>query len=58
MLCVFSTHLFMAITIDKKTEFYQDLLAQVKVIISNETDFIANMANISALLFDALTQVN
>jgi len=42
----------------KKTEFYQDLLAQVKVIISNETDFIANMANISALLFDALTQVN
>ena len=41
-----------------KTEFYRDLLAQAKALISNETDQIANMANISALLFDALAQVN
>lgn len=41
-----------------KTEFYRDLLAQAKALISGETDSIANMANISALLFDALTQVN
>jgi L-methionine (R)-S-oxide reductase len=41
-----------------KTEFYQDLLAQAKALISDETDPIANMANISALLFDALVDVN
>lgn len=41
-----------------KTEFYRDLLAQAKALISDETDPIANMANISALLFDALAQVN
>ncbi|MFT7006152.1 MAG: L-methionine (R)-S-oxide reductase [Colwellia sp.] len=42
----------------KKTEFYRDLLAQAKALISDETDPIANMANISALLFNALIQVN
>lgn len=42
----------------KKTEFYKDLSAQVNALIADETDPIANMANISALLFDALTQVN
>lgn len=31
---------------------------QTKALISDETDPIANMANISALLFDALEQVN
>ncbi len=41
-----------------KTEFYQNLSAQVKSLISDEADPIANMANISALLFDALEQVN
>lgn len=41
-----------------KIEFYQDLLAQAKSLISEESDPIANMANISALLFDALAQVN
>jgi len=41
-----------------KTELYQELLAQTKALISDETDLIANMANISALLFDALEQVN
>ena len=41
-----------------KTEFYRDLLAQAKALISGETDSIANMANISALLFNALVDVN
>lgn len=41
-----------------KTEFYQQLLAQTKSLIDDEPDSIANMANISALLFDALPQVN
>jgi GAF domain-containing protein len=41
-----------------KIEFYRDLSVQVKALISDETDPIANMANISALLFDALSQVN
>jgi GAF domain-containing protein len=41
-----------------KTEFYRDLLAQAKALIFNETDPIANMANISALLFNTLEQVN
>lgn len=41
-----------------KSEFYNQLTAQVSAIIEGETDTIANMANISALLFDALEQVN
>lgn len=41
-----------------KTEFYQELLAQTKALICDEADPIANMANISALLFDALDDVN
>jgi len=41
-----------------KTEFYQDLQAQVLALIAGEQDVIANMANISALLFEALDLVN
>jgi len=41
-----------------KIEFYQELLVQTKSLICDEIDSIANMANISALLFDALEQVN
>lgn len=41
-----------------KTEFYQQLLAQTRALIKDETDTIANMANMSALLFDALANVN
>lgn len=41
-----------------KTAFYQQLAAQVEAIISGETDMIANMANVSALLFEQLEQVN
>ena len=42
---------------DKK-EFYQLLNAQVAAIIDGESDVIANMANISALLFESLEYVN
>ncbi|MCW8834297.1 MAG: GAF domain-containing protein [Colwellia sp.] len=41
-----------------KTESYQHLLVQVKALLADETDLIANMANISALLFEQLAQVN
>ncbi len=41
-----------------KTQFYQELQAQVSALIADEQDVIANMANISALLFDALDLVN
>jgi len=42
----------------EKVEFYQSLNEQVAAIISSETDIIANMANVSAILFDALEYVN
>lgn len=42
----------------EKVEFYQSLNEQVAAIISSETDVIANMANVSAILFDALDYVN
>jgi len=41
-----------------KTELYQELYQQVEALISDEPDLIANMANISALLFEHLSQVN
>lgn len=42
----------------KQTELYHELLAQTNALIHNESDTIANMANISALLFERLTDVN
>lgn len=41
-----------------KNTLYQELLAQTSAIISDEPDVIANMANISALLFEKLSDVN
>ena len=41
-----------------KTAFYQQLYKQVAAIIDGEHDLIANMANISALLFESLEYVN
>jgi GAF domain-containing protein len=41
-----------------KSKFYAQLNAQVQAIIANESDLIANMANISALLFSQLSAVN
>lgn len=42
----------------KKAAFYQQLNGQVAAITAGETDLIANMANISAVLFEALEHVN
>ena len=41
-----------------KITFYQQLNEQIGAIISGESDTIANMANISALLFEQLTDIN
>jgi L-methionine (R)-S-oxide reductase len=41
-----------------QAEFYHEILGQTKALISNESDIIANMANVSALLFDQLAEVN
>ena len=41
-----------------QAEFYHEILGQTKALISNESDIIANMANVSALLFDRLAEVN
>jgi GAF domain-containing protein len=41
-----------------KNDLYQELYQHVDALISDEPDIIANMANISALLFEHLSQVN
>lgn len=41
-----------------KSSFYQELYQQVNALIVDEPDVIANMANISALLFEQLSDVN
>lgn len=42
----------------EKYAFYQTLAAQAHALISDETDFIANLANISALLFNEMPDLN
>jgi GAF domain-containing protein len=41
-----------------KTDFYAQLIQQTKALLGDESDIIANMANVSALLFEALDKVN
>lgn len=41
-----------------QTELYQQLQQQAAALLENETDMIANMANLSALLFNTLPQLN
>lgn len=41
-----------------KQEFYQSLVKQTESLISGESNVVANMANISALLFTSLDDVN
>lgn len=41
-----------------KQAFYQLLAAQAEALICDETDFIANLANISALLFNEMADLN
>lgn len=42
----------------QKQEFYQSLVKQTESLITGEPNIIANMANISALLFTSLDDVN
>lgn len=42
----------------EQAEFYAELIGQTKALIHDESDSIANMANISALLFERLSNVN
>jgi len=55
MLCAFERRSFI---IMEKFEYYRQLEQQITAIVGDETDVIANMANVSAVLFDALEQVN
>jgi L-methionine (R)-S-oxide reductase len=41
-----------------QTELYQQLQQQAAALLDNETDMIANMANLSALIFNTLSQLN
>ncbi len=41
-----------------KGAFYKDLLLQAKGLIEGETDLIANLANVSSLLFNLMDDVN
>ncbi len=41
-----------------KNTFYQGLYRQAEALLSDEPDIIANMANLSALLFEQLAEVN
>jgi L-methionine (R)-S-oxide reductase len=43
---------------NEKTAFYRLLNKQAQALIEQETDLIANMANLSALLFNQLSDVN
>jgi GAF domain-containing protein len=42
----------------EKLDFYRTLVAQAKALIADETDLIANMANLSALLFQQMPDLN
>lgn len=42
----------------EKLDFYRTLVAQAQALIADETDLIANMANISALLFNEMPDLN
>lgn len=41
-----------------QSEFYQQLTAQARSLVSGETNLIANMANISALIFTTMEDIN
>jgi L-methionine (R)-S-oxide reductase len=51
---------FAAPDLDKlpKPELYQELSAQISALIQDETDPVANMANVAALIYHSLPQVN
>jgi len=42
----------------EKLDFYRTLAAQCQALIADESDFIANLANVSALLFNEMPDLN
>lgn len=42
----------------EKLDFYRTLTAQAQALVADETDLIANMANLSALLFNEMPDLN
>jgi L-methionine (R)-S-oxide reductase len=46
------------LTRESKPQLYADLRESVRALLAGERDFIANAANVSALLFDALPDLN
>ena len=47
-----------AIQIDSKPEFYTELTAQLGALLTGERDWLANLANTSALIFQTLSDLN
>lgn len=43
---------------EKKSEMYELLLKQLDAVLEGETDVIANLSNVSAMLNEALTEIN
>ena len=43
---------------ENKQQHYSELTQQIEAIVAGESDFVANMANISAILYWALDNVN
>ena len=43
---------------DNKTEFYAELLGQLRALLTGERDWLANFANASALIFQTLPDLN
>lgn len=41
-----------------KSTFYAEILAQAKGLMNGETDLIANMANLSAVIFNSMERIN
>lgn len=41
-----------------KAELYRDLAAQAEALVADETDAVANMANVAALIFHAVPRIN
>lgn len=53
-----SSDIFSTINKTDKTEVYRFLNEQTKILLDGETDFLANSANLSSLIFHALPDLN
>ncbi len=51
-------HVPAAIQADSKAEFYRELTGQLRALLTGERDWLANLANTSALIFQSLPELN